>query len=121
MNRRGPARDNREKPKNKRYVLKRLWDYLFKFKWMILTALLLTILSNLFSLVGPLLSGYAIDAIELGVGNVDFNKVILFASLMLIFYILSSILSFCSSKPRSIEEIYCSALFLNSISSFLFS
>ena len=98
MNRRGPARDNREKPKNKRYVLKRLWDYLFKFKWMILTALLLTILSNLFSLVGPLLSGYAIDAIELGVGNVDFNKVILFASLMLIFYILSSILSFILSR-----------------------
>ena len=72
MNRRGPARDNREKPKNKKYVIKRLWDYLYKFKWMILTALLLTIASNLFSLVGPLLSGYAIDAIELGVGNVDF-------------------------------------------------
>lgn len=98
MNRRGPARDNREKPKNKKYVIKRLWDYLYKFKWMILTALLLTIASNLFSLVGPLLSGYAIDAIELGVGNVDFEKIYISATLMLIFYILSSILSFILSR-----------------------
>lgn len=98
MNRRGPARDNREKPKNKKYVIKRLWDYLYKFKWMILTALLLTITSNLFSLVGPLLSGYAIDAIELGVGNVDFEKIYISATLMLIFYILSSILSFILSR-----------------------
>ena len=98
MNRRGPARDNREKPKNKKYVIKRLWDYLYKFKWMILTALLLTIASNLFSLVGPLLSGYAIDAIELGVGNVDFEKIYISANLMLIFYILSSILSFVLSR-----------------------
>ena len=98
MNRRGPARDNREKPKNKKYVIKRLWDYLYKFKWMILTALLLTIASNLFSLVGPLLSGYAIDAIELGVGNVDFEMIYISATLMLIFYILSSILSFILSR-----------------------
>ena len=39
MNRRGPARDNREKPKNKKYVIKRLWDYLYKFKCIMMWAL----------------------------------------------------------------------------------
>ena len=87
-------RGNRQKPKNVKYVLKRLWDYLAKFKWWLILALILMILSNLFSLIGPKLLGEAIDAMRIeenGIKYVDFDKVFLYASLMAIFYLLSSI------------------------------
>ena len=44
-------------------ILSRLWKYLYRYKWYGLLALALSISSNLLSLVGPLLSGMAIDAI----------------------------------------------------------
>ncbi len=50
-------------PRPKRlYVLRRLWKYLYRYKWLLLAAFVLTVLSNLLALWGPLLSGYAIDA-----------------------------------------------------------
>ena len=61
------------KPKNRKYALKRLWDYVVKFKWWLFLALIMTILTNLFSLFGPTLTGYAIGAIEPGKGMVNFN------------------------------------------------
>ena len=42
-----------EKPQDRKKVLIRLWGYLYRFKWMVLAALLLTVASNLFALVGP--------------------------------------------------------------------
>ena len=78
MNYRGNAKMNSSrtfnKPKNTKYALKRIADYLLKFKWWLIIALILTILSNVFSLLGPLLSGYAIGAIELGEGKVNFDE-----------------------------------------------
>lgn len=50
--------------------------------------------SNLFSLIGPMLSGYAIDAIEPGLGKVVFRDVFFYAALMLLFYAVSSVLSY---------------------------
>lgn len=50
--------------------------------------------SNLFSLIGPMLSGYAIDAIEPGLGKVVFRDVFFYATLMLLFYAVSSVLSY---------------------------
>jgi ABC-type multidrug transport system, ATPase and permease components len=79
-------------------VLFRLSVYLSRFKWMLALALLLTVASNLFSLIGPQLSGYAITAIEPGKGAVDFEAVIYYCALMLIFYAASSILSYILSK-----------------------
>ena len=65
-----------QKPKNRKYVLKRLWNYLFHYKWLILIALVLTILSNLFALIGPALLGEAIDAMDIEKnGFVDLEKV----------------------------------------------
>jgi len=78
----------------KKYLLSRLMKYLLKFKWLLLCAGALTIASNLFSLIGPKLSGLAIDAIELGEGNVDFRTVFIYAGLMLLFYISSVIMSY---------------------------
>jgi len=81
----------------KKYLLVRLCGYLLRFKWLLLCAGVLTVASNLFSLIGPQLSGYAIDAIEFGEGKVDFATVFHYAALMLVFYITSVIMSYTLS------------------------
>lgn len=88
------SRGPKEKPKDQKRTLLFLWSYLYQFKWLLLVALLLTIISNFFALLGPLLSGYAINAIEKGQGQVDFQKVFYYVGLMLVFFVLSSILSY---------------------------
>ena len=89
-----------QKPKNRKYVLKRLWDYLYHYKWLLLLALTLTILSNAFALVGPSLLGEAIDAMdkEKTGGLVLLDTVFHYATLMVIFYVLSSIFSYILSR-----------------------
>ena len=82
-----------EKPKDIKYVLRRLWNYMCYFKGQLIICIILTILSNVFALIGPRLSGLAIDAIELGKGKVNFQLVFKYAILMVIFYVLSSV--FC--------------------------
>ena len=69
------------KPKNRKYITKRLFDYLFKFKWWLVIAFVLTILTNLFSLIGPALSGAAIDEIKVGSGKIDFGNIYFYAIL----------------------------------------
>lgn len=82
--------------KKKLKVLLRLGSYMYRFRWGYLLALALSVCSNLLSLVGPKLSGYAIDAIGDGmtIGAVDFDTVIFFCGLMLIFYVLSSAMQY---------------------------
>ena len=76
----------------KRSTLLRIGSYLWQHKWLMLLALALTLGSNTLALVGPALSGKAIDAIGLGPGEADFAVVGYYAGLMLGFYLLSSIL-----------------------------
>ncbi len=83
-----------EKPKNRKGTILRLGMYLMQYRYWVLLALALTIGSNLLALVGPMLSGYAIDAIEPGIGKVDFPRVFYYAGMMVIFYLFSSILSY---------------------------
>jgi len=83
-----------EKPKNRKGTLIQLGGYLMRYKWRLLLAMALTIGSNLLALVGPLLSGYAIDAIELGTGQVDFSQVFFYAGWMVAFYLVSALLSY---------------------------
>ena len=78
-------------------VLKKLWRYLYSFKWLLFLALVLTLSSNLLALIGPKLSGLAIDAIEPGPGAVIFQKVIHYCLLMVVFYVLSSVFSYILS------------------------
>ena len=94
---RGKISEKTEKPKDAKYVLRRLWGYVFQYKWMLILAILLTIVSNMLSLIGPMLSGYAIDAIEPGKGLVVFRKVFYYARYMILFYLASSILSYMLS------------------------
>ena len=86
-----------EKPKNRKGTILRLLVYMLQYKYLLLLALVLTIGSNLLSLVGPMLSGYAIDAIEPGAGKVVFEKVFYYAGLMVLFYLFSSLLSYILS------------------------
>lgn len=86
-----------DKPRDTGYVLRRLWDYVYKYKFMLIMAIILTISSNMLGLIGPMLSGYAIDAIQPGKGRVAFEKVFFYAFLMIVFYIASSLLSYILS------------------------
>ena len=87
----GGARDTK-------YILKKLGHYLLKYKWPLAAALALTLLSNMLALIGPSLSGSAIDAI-VGPGQVQFERVFHYALLMIVFYIVSSALSYGISVP----------------------
>ena len=79
-----------DKPKMKTsLILKRLWKYLYKFKWMLLLAAVLSLGSNLLALVGPELSGQAVDAIH-DIHDVDFETVFACCGLMLLCYAFSS-------------------------------
>ncbi|HOQ06835.1 MAG TPA: ABC transporter ATP-binding protein [Clostridiales bacterium] len=78
-------------------IMSRLWKYLYRYKWYGLLALVLSTASNLLALVGPLLSGKAIDAIGTEPGAVDFETVFCYCALMVAFYILSSVLSYILS------------------------
>ncbi|MDO5009579.1 MAG: ABC transporter ATP-binding protein [Intestinibacter bartlettii] len=89
------SKENKEQ--STKYILKRMSKYLYKYKFTIIISIILTIVSNIFALVGPMLSGYAIEVIEKGKGNIDFSKIFYYAFLMIVFYICSSILSYIIS------------------------
>lgn len=75
-------------------ILKRLWKYLMRHRMLIALAIMLSIAANLLALIGPKLSGYALDAINPGAGKVDFPTIFHYASLMIVFYLLSSVLNY---------------------------
>ena len=87
---------NKEKPKNRRKVLLRMAKYFFRYKFTIFIVVLLMLSSNLLALLGPLLSGMAINAVDLP-GGVDFQAVFKYCFLMAIFYVVSSVLSYVLS------------------------
>lgn len=81
----------RQAPKIARLkLLKRLWLYLGRYRLLLVLAVLLVILTNALSLVGPKLSGLAIDAIGIGPGEADFEKLFLYTALMAACYLGSS-------------------------------
>jgi len=84
-----PKETHKNRVQNKSYVYKRLWDYLMRYKFKLILALILTLFSNAFSLIGPYLTGQTIGVMEDGV---DFPRVFLYGSLMIVFYVLSAVL-----------------------------
>lgn len=78
-------------------LLRRLLVYIMEHKYWMLLAILTTIFSNVFALIGPDLSGKAVDCI-VGVGNVDFNGITYYCIWMAVFYVASSILSYLLSR-----------------------
>ncbi|MDD6035732.1 MAG: ABC transporter ATP-binding protein [Lachnospiraceae bacterium] len=77
--------------------MKKLLCYMANFKFHLLLAFVLAVTGNLLALVGPSLSGKAVDAIAPGKGAVDFDTVWYYAGFMVLFYIGSAVLSYCLS------------------------
>ena len=70
-------------------LLKRLWNYIGKYRAMVVLAVFLSMSSSIVSLISPKLSGKAINAI-VGTGNVDFPVVFNCVIWMLITCVLSA-------------------------------
>lgn len=85
------------KPQDTKGTLRGLWQYLCQYRYLLFVAVILTITGNLLALVGPKLSGKAVDAISLGKGQVNFNQVFHYAGLMVVFYMISSLFSYLLS------------------------
>jgi len=77
-----------------RVLLLRLWKYMGKNRRLLVPALFLSLSSSLLALYGPKLSGEALNAIDLGKGAVDFPVVTRCVILMVIFYAVSSGLTY---------------------------
>lgn len=90
-------KEQEKKQEKKRYskgTILRLGKYMCEHKWLLLLAFICTIGSNLFSLIGPKLTGLSIGAIELGKGAVDFQRVFYYAAWMAVFYVISALMSY---------------------------
>jgi ATP-binding cassette subfamily B multidrug efflux pump len=81
----------------KKYLLLRLWEYMSRYRLLIVCAAVLMLVSNIFALLGPKLSGDAIDAIGTKPGGVDFPTVFYYVKFMLLFYVLSAVSSYALS------------------------
>ncbi len=75
-------------------TIRKLAAYMLRYKWLLVLAAVCTLGSNLFSLVGPKLTGLCIGAIEPGRGAVDFAAVGYYAAWMAGFYVISAAMSY---------------------------
>ncbi|MCD7746382.1 MAG: ABC transporter ATP-binding protein/permease [Lachnospiraceae bacterium] len=82
-----------KKPKDTGGTLRRLIRYMAVYKWILLLVLILCLVSNILSLLGPSLAGSAINEAAAGAGKVNFERVYYFAERMLICYVCSSLLT----------------------------
>ena len=85
------------KEDKKRYsgrTILRLGRYMLQYKWMLTLAFLCTLGSNLFSLIGPKLTGLCIGAVEPGRGAVDFGAVFYYGAWRAGFYVISAGMSY---------------------------
>ena len=89
-----PRNGYTQKPRNAKKTLARLGKYLLKSAPMLVLALGLSIAGNIFALIGPTLSGRAIDAVAGGKGQVDFETVFYYAKRMVLFYAISAGLAY---------------------------
>ncbi|NLW74034.1 MAG: ABC transporter ATP-binding protein [Clostridiales bacterium] len=89
-----PKPEEKIDKKTKTRVLLRLARYLLRHKWLVILAMGLMIASNLLALVGPKLSGLAVDAIGYGDEPVKLDRVFYYCGLMLAFYTASAVLSY---------------------------
>lgn len=88
--------DKKEENIKKRRMLRRMFSYVFRYKWLALAAFAVMLSSNILALWGPSLSGRAINAIESESG-VNITKVLYFCILMILAYTLSALLSYLNS------------------------
>lgn len=90
----GGKRNFSNAPLNKGRILVRLWRYLGRNRMLLVLALVLSLSSSLLALYGPKLSGEAINAIDVGTGQVDFDTVSHCAIFMAVFYTSAAVLTY---------------------------
>ena len=90
----GDTRKFEAKKLNKGAILKRLWKYLGRNRFLLILAFVFSVSSSALALYGPKLSGKALDAIGLGTGKVDFDTVFSCVTLMVLCYLISSLLAY---------------------------
>lgn len=83
-----------ERAKDRRYTLSRLKDYFWEEKVKLILTFLLVIISGLIGILIPYLIGEAIDILYPGLDQVEFNKLRLVISILLVMYILDNIFKF---------------------------
>lgn len=82
-----------KKPKDTKGTFKRLLRYIGHYKWILMLVFALCFTSNFLALLGPGMAGAAINEAAAGAGKVNFDRVFYYARRMLIFYVLSSLLT----------------------------
>jgi ABC-type multidrug transport system fused ATPase/permease subunit len=82
-------------------TIKRIWDYVGKYKVQLILVFMCALLGNTFLIFSPLLMGKAIDLI-VGVHNVDFQGLVRIIILLFGIYILSSLFQWFMSIVSSI-------------------
>lgn len=92
-----PISTKTDKPRDAKKAVIRIMSYLASSRMLLVCAVVLSLAGNVLALIGPGLSGKAIDIIAEGKGNVDIPKVFCYAGLMLVFYIVSAIMSYTLS------------------------
>ena len=80
-----------EKPKDKKYTLNRLMDYFKEEKRKLILVFILVLVSGILGIFIPFLIGKAVDALYPGAGNVEFQKLKIIISILLIIYILDNL------------------------------
>ena len=84
----------KERPKDARGALRRVFDYAMEYRRTLLFAAVLCLISNSLALFGPSLAGKAINEAAAGPGRVNFDRVYSYALRMLVFYVTSALLSY---------------------------
>ena len=82
-----------QKPHNTKGTLRRLLSYLGQYKLMIAAVLILSVIGNILSLIGPGMAGNAINEAAAGEGQVNFERVGYYAVRMFICYLFSSLIT----------------------------
>ena len=81
----------------KSVILLRIWRYLGKRRLLVILALVLSAVSSILGLWGPKISADAINNIEQGPGEIDFELIIRCVAMMLVLYLLSAVFSYLLS------------------------
>jgi len=99
MNRGKGRNDGSDVVKDRKQTLKKLWYYLSFYKKRLIIGIILTVLSNTLSLIGPYLTGKMINEMVIlnnGIA-IDFQEIFFLGALMISFYLTSAIMNYILS------------------------
>lgn len=87
----------------KQKTIRRIWTYVGKYKRLLAFVFLCAVIGNTLSILTPLLMGKAIDQM-IGVGKVEYKKLLYIITIMIIIYILSSLFQWLMSVVSNVAS-----------------